>query len=1486
MSDNLLKFFNHMLLSINDKLSECCCTTANMFWEATPCDMFLTYRDTTCAEWDQCQYRNRLYISPLGICDGTQNLVCECQNFRIFDWTDIIPGAQLNAVSIQYVGIGASSGIWTNDSLTLQSPTASTGISLSGKTLNDLEVLIDPLSDWNSTINIDGTYPASIIEPKTNTYDSPLSKTWDTKVSSISFRWNGSITDFIPFNSNRNAFAVLVASGLNAIISSGVTVSLNTPRSDLIPSTEDALFEIEFGQCGVEQPDIQVEKNHLQWGSIPTSGILFEYGNYDGTDFYLNSSVYFEKGTSTACRYEQITNNGPAFFDSEIQCCPQRGAKLGPNQDIGFSTTGYCKEGCGGYTIPWVNMERTVVIDGDCYRLSPHFFTFGKAGRLEYDYHNKQDLFIQPECDFPGDCEHSIPGDCAVQLFIPQFHKNAPWGPFGSYYSNIEDDFHKAYEVPYLSSYLNGAYGPAGSFTSTAWKYRPQGYIKTKGKWTETDTVEIFVSLLKPMPFWVGTLANSDKCSRCISSGGLFADFDYFVELTNIPATFSVSGNTGCSSGVILTYAATGRTIGQFISDINSITIKDYSSSTCPVFNFCLASDDASGISLTKVNNQSSELFENWLYTYGGGSENSLASNGPLADTRKYSGSEILTGPKRYQDIFIYNPENESGSDSGGDVNTYNDDVSAAFYSVPNVAALPPVCRFRTRSMPKDGSATTNIEVGGTSPIDNLKYRRNMWWLAIPGAEIPVILVQKSSTITDPLTSLTISVGTSGFITVVGSGNGFVTSGILNTNKNGAEYKATSGVVDLNNITFTAQGGGTYNPIIATTGLQYNIWLDDNTWWIASSGQPVANSGVAGASATPTNWSYKEPLLVMSGFELLTGAVAELNSWVRRRCIRPSGGGYIENLLPYCVPPNSTTLDGEQTLDCHSDVTLIGDRWLTYGCGSWYCKDEWYFKAYRCGCDEVWRCSTGPDGLGSFVPHPYNFEGNETNNGGYHGYSDANGTFAVNQPTLYICEYNFHPACTHPMLIKVPYQFIQTSGGQTLVSYEDGTNGTFLADEFCGDEDGWCQYVDISAPKFKESDIPREYPPRAYIAQRTSSLFCSINTFNYDIINVLCSGIPDAADCEEWDRIEGVTPVNTSGVDDLNTLRALFRPAVEPLTENDICGNGGCDRYDVNCGTKCCECNFFCEVVGIDACQSKGPYQCPCRQTVSFDDVYTETEIPFQCACELKNFNFQCAAGCQHPNGKTNSGKYWAGTYGYNETWDLTQTLEYCCGCESVNGQITFDYTINTNSCPDPGPDCTGDVIACHYNPCLSPLPAPFCSDPSDVGYSCQDTFPLPFTTNICCGATCSGVSQDDCVGEDCGDGVKDVYNITDFTTNHCASNNLNVCGFGTYSWNYQSSILGAGTSTLTHCSSSRRFESINIINFTNLISRVGTKVIPDYTCTNCPDLSPVGVSWNTIRNWGKGESWVCGYSNVGVATGLSDPRITGNICGCSTTGC
>lgn len=1481
-----LKYSNSLLLTKASLLSSCCCGSASgIYWEAVPCNMNMDLRGGACAEWDQCQFADRVFVPYDSRCHGTAISICEAQRLRIANTNLIGPPTNYNdVIYAQFTGIGGTVGqiVWGTETVRL----ITTGmddieVSLLGKTLAQLtselmdQVNVSQIGRWVIFVAIPDFNSVSsyAIQPETIGFLPSDVDYFSSKTSGLYLDFNGTEM-YVEPTSDLATFEINLQSALTAGVGAGISVV----RNDYLGTyygENNLVFDIIFGGalCGIDQPRITTLANIMQ-------GVLdyWTYHDSNTTYSYLNPEAdgkfYFVAGTGVPCGYEITAGVGPTYYQG-VQCSPQKGTTIGPNQYVTSDTTGYCYDSCLGNG-PFDNLENTFTVNSSCYSLTKAYFLFGMDGRLTRDYWHNRALHVTPECEYPTDCASSVPCNCTPELFIPMWHKNAPWGPFGSYYNDIELEPHPAWLSPYntsanpytngFQSYLSSGYPDA---PRSGWDYRPYGYVQTIGEWVETKEIGIYFTARRNVPFHVG---DQD-----------YDDLDQYIVLdtSTISPDLTVTYSNGVGCGPIqIGFFCSGKTVGEYLDAINAIkTSGNASVSGCFVFAFCAASQAARNMPASRIINTSAEIFESQTAGYFG---DDLGT--PLLDGDLRSGSHIVLA-KAYDRYFANSPttlEFDLGS-----VTQYNQPLTPG----PNaVASTPPLCRALTYHLPK-----VNEDYGVAA------RGNSMWWTAMPlcnTTALNVGLATINPDIDPVFTEAWVKVAT-GIVTLFASGRHVATTGI-NTRPSG-EYTVQDLVDTINGIEFT-WASGTYIPFVATTDLVNECWLDDVT--------SITGSTYTYDATVPSvyNFSYREPLLDLAQTNISVSTHAALSSNIRRLCYwGPDADN--DEVLPPCVPPDATTASGP-TINCNGDDVVDGSWRIAYGCTSNVCLTQWFIPASRCSCDTVSRC----DGIDTkLLPHPFNQEvdGMNSQYWSQNGYADT----SVYQPLLYVCEYNFHPNCDIPCMVKVPFAVVQDD----VVYFQNGTELTLPGStEFCNDDagaiysnsQGWCQYFDPLAAKVQQIEIPRKQHPLAFIAGRTAGAFCSVNPWNFEprttrkntvpmslslpsfsspsyfnfpdgCVDVGDPGYASAEDCtagacfscDGWDRICNLGIVYETTIDylaDPTALCALFRPILKDITAADVCAGNtyGCNRIDIDCATACCECGFSCEADAdcLDTINN-GYY----TQAITYS--YTDSSQGYSpgmngCTASIDTGNPNCLAyapgfcistvpgACNKP-ACINEG-YLTSSFTVNLTFDNTP-----CGCTLPNTPVDRTYSYVS--------DC-GYSLTCGDPACVtfSASPNP---DPTTVVYDCGTPIGCPAYTNDVV-VTSGRVSFDDgCIGGLGGWGIYYDYVFTTTTTFN--STGPDECD-GEYTCDFSKTI--AATYEVQNgdpeCASPA---NVSLNSTENGSYSVGNR---EWGACGYTSMSVTPKALDYIWEWPKANSFACGYAGLFLSgSGSADNRVIGPIC-------
>ena len=1221
-----LKVQNNLLITRNNLLSTCCCD-GTFYFEAIPCDAFYLPGEV-CHRVADCVINDRRFVSPLVYCHDSNNAldtvnVCECQrlSFQLFD--NLVENTTNAATLLLNGGFSDMVSTWTDTSVTITVTHISSmdvvSFSFDFSLYETVQELIDAINTWNPSGygNPISLFALDILANSVpNIFENDIinislagdSVLLESKPSEIYLSYEGTTVNVV-FSSSSSTFAESIQIRLATI---SRLEGIGVEEDEINPDTADKVFYIQFldDLCGIDHDSIEVSWRLSTNGSFAGNPILSvgEYVNgwgQEGLDYTQVPNRYVNCPYEDPNYYDPAdpTSYGYAIYADKLECCPQKGAVVNRPQ---------VPSGRNIYGHDFRFLENTVpMTDGDsdqiCFKVDPFFFLFGKEGRFDYNLQTNR-KFINPNCTYTasGECGFdNLPTNCVAELFIPKFNNDLPWGPFGSYYSGIEDQAHKA--VNYIDNGLivNGNNIPANERYS-GYNYAPSGMIRSFGTYTETTGISIQFYYNKIKPFYVGDplVPVTDRV---------------FGRITNIPPGVETNINYPIDTGdaielvngplVELKWSTSGLTVGQFIDQVNQILSVDNSGmASCSVFNFCPAeASSVMHVPLNRINNLSTELYQSWS-TFTG---NQGASN-PTGDAHGFSASTIYPCTKRYNEWMTAQP------------NVYNTTA------VSKLAEQPPPCR-RAVSLPQDSYDS--------------QYRRycSPYWTPLRGDIEDIVQLTKGTSIDPDARDITFSVSNKVVSIVVSSGLTILASTGLNTNRNGSGYTVGNLVEDINNLLFNKYSSvGTYHPVIATDVSDREIYLDNYAWWDGTG--PTA-TGVG----TPLGpFAYVEPLT-----NVASGSVWSqdrfLQSWLRMACTGNPSICY-DGDLPLCAPPTAPQVNFPVTLNCQGDNFIDGDWLASYGCLSPNCITEWFVQAQRCGCNTAPACNE--DGTLGVTSHPVNR-------------STTTDCTKLAQPTLYICEQNIHPECEVPFLIKVPYQYLCVEGqdcafgncyqepdtfpcfnpqcptdgpeaafqlGYTIPSLGCSANIFDLA--FMDDGyNGWCQYVDpTNLIKVRRRDIPRTWPPEAFVMERADRGFCTtnVNPFDlgsypkYDVIGPLWPMVPYEMIIPIGENNAGWPCFMGNMVN--NDLFAYIRPFVKNFNANEVCVDGTCGNMDIDCNTRCCYCGFNCNEG--DPCDTIGPAR-GCTSTTSVS-VNMESEGPVLCGYirdPLDTGTFVCGYG-------------------------------------------------------------------------------------------------------------------------------------------------------------------------------------------------------------------------------------------------------------------
>lgn len=1250
MGDNLA-IQNNLLITKGNLLSQCCCGSDEIYWEAVPCEYY-TEPHEGCGQYQGCSVGRR-WVSTRAICAGDE-YVCECQRMVTSGWSSLLATSPQTFTLSLLTNYSRATGIASSDGFDLYVKYDPTNTVYhnnftysSYTTLQDFITAVNNYSPGgpqafsisNNYAN-DNSIPDTIAH-NTYTFASPSSQDVTNEAAGLYITWSGVRTAFIPWIDPPSFFALVAQTNLRLIAGLSEIEVTSDYQNDI---NDNKSFYITFKgeQCGILQDDLSLSYRWIGNGFKPSAPGI-QYGNYtigwgqEGTNYVLVPSG------DTTCPYEDSAAGYTVFSDS-IQCCPQRGVHLGSPQNLSNTST---------YGIDFDNLENTVVIDngvgvdrvGSCYKLSPFAFLFGKEGRFDDDPQHPGSTFAIPDCNYTatGTCSHDLPSNGQLELFIPRFSQDIPWGPFGSYHYGILDEAHAAYTL-----YINGDIGAGQNYPADqgfrGWNYAPSGAMRTFGAWTATTGIQIELQFYSYEPFWTGTSSPSYTNRRLGK-----------IDTGTLSTAFTVASGNNCSGVTLLNYNCSGKTVMDFITDVNAIQTVSVSGYACSVFSFCKGAPtaDLSAIPCSRINNLSAELYDVWKQNtaYNDG----YLINDPQWDLDCYGGSTIWPYPVKWTKMFA------DDMTAGSKPNAF----SGSTYAPARLMINPPTAS-RHDTYPKQASFDGTV-----------RYNCRPYWLTMAGHQELVATISKAGGSYDPLArDTTISVS-SGTVTVtVSSGVTILATTGINTIRASGTYTQADLVTDLNALVYSYYGipASTYSPVVATSGNPgYPIYLDDHTW---ASAATVARGGTrtptdpGTGSLTVPNFGYQEPLDNVSQTSIFNSSIS-LYSWVRERVVTSTpntcGAGLPRNVVPW----TASRVDPPVRLNCDGDTIIEGNWLLTYGCNSYTCKVEWFIRAQRCGCDTLPACSDDSQSAPVYVPHPLNQS----------KFVDCR---TLVTPTFYMCDQNLHPDCDIPFLVKVPQMFVCQKNRDDCYFNYNGTSCWFHPDEptnpcayvsrcpaGTGDldqyqvgyttrhhgcqssltsselscwmtepYDGWCQYIDpTNLTKVRRQDIPREWPPTTLVMERATSQFCTRNANVFDDGALGC-GEPVDGGSAPYDALTPLWPfvppeyIVPAGETHAgwpcflaefpdNFLYAFIRPIVKDFHASGLCDTTDCNILSIDCNTRCCKCGYVCKDPA-GSCKD-GPKR-NCRQQQDITVTYTDTG-PIGC-CLISPVDITQPGGC------------------------------------------------------------------------------------------------------------------------------------------------------------------------------------------------------------------------------------------------------------------
>jgi hypothetical protein len=1428
---------NNLLILKSNLLSQCCCDEQAHYWEAVPCDWYELPHER-CGPYPGCG-DHRKFVDPNSVCEGDV-YVCECQQLTIANWSNLTESDSAAANAQLLTNYGNTTGIFSADAFSLSTKYIPTSTIYNNtfdySNYSSFGDLVDAINNYqpNGSNNVlslvnftihPSSVPDSLGDVTMLLNAAPDAANLGSRAGNIAFTYDGVTTDYALFTPINSTFASAIQSKLTA---AGIQVSVIEDEFNGVLSAP--IFYLKFDDCGTEKSNITVKYRWIGLAGQPSAPPIITYGDYvtgwgqEGSNYVVIPSG----GVGQTCPYEDPFYNsiGYAVYQDTLQCCPQRGAHLGANQNFLGKTE---------YGTNFQYLENTFV-DGDgCYKLSPFYFLFGKEGRLDDNPTVSNARFYRANCNYPsGECStyeewENIPTNGQIELFVPQFSHEVPWGPFGSYYEGIEDAEHAANSDDYPSH-------PAYIQNVRGFHYSPSGNIRTKGTWTNTTGILLEFYFYSWAPFDIRDGGSLNRFNGAIKTDTLS---NRFTILRQPCCTGTLLPSCSSSGDVswILSYNPTGVSVQQFIDDVNAIRTRTSSGVAgdtleCQLFNFCpmAPSSDLSSIPATKMNNLSSQLFDAWL-TYGSYEPNYLIDD-PERDKYGFSGASIRPRPARWDD------KTAISGDSSSKTYTYPDTIFAPA-STSRILHPPQASRLNTQPYPDSFNGV-------------VRHNCRPAWLTMAGQERTVITLAKGTTNYDPLAQ-SVNVAVSGtFVNIiVVSGATTLASTGWQTRQASGRYAQSDLTTDLNNISFTWFGvpASSYNPVIATSGLPYKVYISDVThassgrfvnefnkeWWEAHDDGQFNVTRVPSTTgfATSSNFGYSEPLLPLSSTDI-TNASVDLKSWIRFRSTGVNyttcNEGYPNTLLPY----SATRITSETRLNCDGDNYIEGNWLVSYGCNSYVCKTEWFIQANRCGCTTLPGCSD--EGLLSYVAHLTNRD-------------KQTSCTEFNTPRFYICETNIHENCDIPFLVKVPAVFTCRQGQTNCVygdcwtdpyegvpctvpicPYNDPENledrdpiqigftnsyhgcpaSTELGEDFdCwmnAPYDDWCQYIDpTNTTRVRKQDIPRSWPPEAYVVQATDVQFCThyVNLFD-DGVGDSLDGINLTFNCGDpfsssnpYDAIVGLIPWvpydylipagqtgagNPCFLPGDNFLYAYIRPIVKNYNASGLCDSASCHPVSIDCNTRCCRCGEKCST---NPCPDSNP-QRGCTVTTTAAQNYEDTGIE---SCEGRGDGsnqfcidfakqFTCPGSakecpCFDSTRTTTTTTAYSKTettttrLGYRKIADVCVSVTYNPGCCKAQGTTT---TIEnwTSSC---GGDCfwsgcgaAPDAFACNDSgrPCST-------SNVVNLGCDFEAFADLGFTASDSFSST----------GTDFSPCIPDFYDYNNSTV-RTYSSSVGVCGDGT----------------------------------------------------------------------------------------------------------
>jgi len=1452
--------------------TDCCCdvVSTGTYWDGVKCLGMLTPGDGCIITGYKDSYKDRIFVRDDSFCEGFKVDICETQRFGIVFLENDTREDPWPALSIEWNHPSISGFFHYNkvgtDLIATFGPTGSVAYPVT--TVAVTGTVQDFLSYFSarSSAVYDGYFTATQLtfnglqdltfrcienDQEFDALTNANSGVLVTKEPAIYLKYDG-ITDgkVIVYDLD----TALIQNRIKSVVNSHFELF----GGDCVYNPDYAsafytYFDIKLG-CGKKFPKIELDYN-LCLPTFTANQDIFRYGDDPSFSYYspiAGGKNYYQIGTNLPCPFENNAGISPLAFNGFLECAPQVGGQVVVPQYVNPSFTGYDINGLID-DVPFDNLNSTIKYGSECYSLSPSFFLMGMEGRLYKNY------FYDKLKHEPANLTNAVinsgilASNCSYELFLPLFHHGIPWGPFGSYCEGLETRTHPAWVYPYNTVENPLTEGNPSALSvdypfppRRGFDYRPFATLKTRGTWLKTDAIEIYFVAREPVPFHVGDQTGYDDLEQ-------LAQIDPASAINGI----EVSTPSACNP-VNIYFPTSGKTIGEFVDAVNNLTIYGYSG--VKVFEFAVGSDYVRSLPASCVINVSSEIFE--LNTLG-------YTNNPDGDSDNQSASSIVM-PKGYPYYFGGSGPSRAWNSVGLPTDYYGSTLGGTNLS----SIVPPACRLLGEKLPRDGDDGF------------IQNQNNMWWTSIPVTKKDVLSI---SLIEPAFTYATSKVATGRLeLSVYGAVTASTGIPLL---RGGTTFTVDDLITEINAIVVTGVSTS-YTPFSGTALLPYDYWLDDQTSETAG----IYSYGTS--NPTEHNYSYKEALLD-TGIETFTTSNT-LEGLHRRRC-NYYITEYKDPYQNYCIPEGEDRISTEN-LDCDGDRQVVAGYVLSQGCEGNNCITKWYLRSKRCECSTVSRCENGqPEEL----PHPFNQPRNGINGttwakAGWLGYT-------VSQPTLYICEYNFHPDCDIPLLVKVPFLVQRPDGSFGLQTGNDPDLPGAV--EFCNSDNslnivksnlyGWCQYIDWSETRVKEEDIPRNDLPESLVLGRTCGTICSTQPWNYNpqltrvgsaaitfsdgpMFFTIPGGSVQASDprysvanecpsftcysCNSWDQMCGVGVVFKNSTSYTNAC-VLFRSVLKDTTVGDIDGSANLTRIDIDCSTACCESWFTC-----DPAEEDGYYTQQVRHpwTQSYSFAYTSSFTnPLGCDV-LGTGGGGCTRGLAlgvcfglDPNVCYDLPLNTNGTITISHDWSLDWTVN-SCGCTLQETTCTSQEITQSADCGYTYDGCDGSSCYTVTEP-TPPEPAVLCGNCSSLPLELQGG---NFTINV----------DDEILdyGPFCTFGALGGYTTRSVGTIVATlSSGFRDCdGAGTFNSAYNSSL----TNTWSGANSNGVVNgSVNVTNANTYSYTVGART----WATPSADIPNSLIDYSGLLTFWNDKDFIQGYANYNLlsGSGVDEPRLREPIC-------